>query len=319
MEIRKCSSLDVLPADEAQRESNEKAMNGEPPSQLRRTKTSYSFNELTHVFTVVEPEQPLWQQIIHEHYPGSVREEAFVKKSHTILSEYGFTHYNTLSCVSLCRDEMCSPFLNMVDEHWKAPFMNIKDEFGKKETLYTHSFIMSSLAGMLFLGTSGMKAALSHAPLEKGRRRYVFFAFPHIGIGDKGVFGEVERPGHEVPSEACGALSSFVKELESGNYHLELEPTDIEYSLLKQRLLKKVQLFSGKAPSIKQITDITHRTIVEDLKRLVDATIDKECCDYAILTGIQIHTPGGASYIWPSTMYIIKDGQRIDLKPDMLK
>jgi hypothetical protein len=145
---------------------------------------------------------------------------------------------------------------------WKSPFMNIKDDVGKAETLYTHSFCLSSLAGkrvvgkveekrkggeggrgrrgergrteggknerintstifsslppspllsspffcsfyilkylfnfysgMLFLGVTGMKAAVSHAPIDSnGRQKFVFFAFPHIGISDKGILGEV--------------------------------------------------------------------------------------------------------------------------------
>jgi len=140
-----------------------------------------------------------------------------------------------------------------------------------------------------------------------------FFAFPHIGISDTGRFGEVERPGHETPSSACGALVSFCKELQTGTLHLELDPQDIEYSLLKQRLLKKIQLFSGSPPSIKQLTDITHQTILEDISQLVESSVDKNASDFAILTGIQIHTPGGASYIWPGTMYVVHDGKFSDL------
>lgn len=45
---------------------------------------------------------------------------------------------------------------------------------------------------MLFLGVTGMKAAVSHAPIDHtGRQKFVFFTFPHIGINDKGVLGEV--------------------------------------------------------------------------------------------------------------------------------
>jgi len=284
---------------------------------LKRTKTCYSFNEETHSFSVVEPEKPLWLIAIHTHYPGAIREEAFVKKTHTALEACGFNHFNTLSCVSLCRDEMCSPLLNLVDQHWKSPFMNIKDELGKKETLYTHSFIMNSLAGMLFLGKTGMQAAISHAPAEGGRQRYVFYAFPHIGISDTGKLGEVERPGHDAPSTACGALVAFCKELQTGNLHLELDPRDIEYSLLRQRLLKKIQMFTGAAPTIKQLTDFTYQTILEDISQLVEGSVDKTASDFAILTGIQIHTPGGASYIWPGTMYMVREGKFSDIKLDV--
>lgn len=301
------------PVDECEADILKKQRKG-----LFRLRTSYSFNEETHCFSVVEPVnvKPLWESTINKHYPGAMREEAFVKKSHTILDEYGFHRYNTLTCITICRDEMCSPFMELVDEHWKSPFMNIKDEEGKKETLYTHSFVMSSLAGMLFLGTTGMMAAVSHAPVDTkdGRQRYVFFAFPHIGLCDKGTFGKVERPGHEQPTAACGALAEFNHELTKGDLHLELDTQDIEYSLLKQRLLKKIKLFSGHIPSIEELTNVAYETIVEDLEKLVDRTIDKKASDYVILAGVQIHTPGGASYIWPGTSYVVKEGVRSKLE-----
>lgn len=277
----------------------------------RQTKTSFIFDETSHTFSVLLPDKPVWEQAIQHHFQGAIREEAFVKRTYANLNDLGFYNYNTLSCVSLCRDEMCSPFLDEIDSLWKAPFMNIKDDVGKAETLYTHSFCLSSLAGMLFLGVTGMKAAVSHAPIDNnGRQKFVFFAFPHIGINDKGVLGEVERPGHERPTTACGALVALRKELESGFINLESDPSDIEYILLKQRLLKRIKIFSGEIPSVKKLTYFAYETILEDLEKLIEQVVDPKLADYAILTGIQVHSPGGASYIWEGEMYTVINGSK---------
>lgn len=281
------------------------------PSKMMRQSTSFVFHEDTHTFSVVLPDKPTWELAIQRHFPGAIREEAFVKQTVALLNSRGFYDYNTLSCVSLCRDEMCAPFMEMIDQHWKSPFMNIRDDDGKDETLYTHSFLLSSLAGMLFLGVTGMKAAVSHAPFDKeGRQRFVFFAFPHIGISEKGILGEVERPGHEKPSTACGALVHLHEELKEEFLHFELDPSDVEYSLLKQRLVRRMPLFSGKVPSIRELTELTHQAILEDLERLIHQVVEPEKADYAVLTGIQIHSPGGASYIWEGEMYTVIGGKK---------
>jgi len=297
---------------------------------MQRQGTSFIFHEDTHIFTVVLPDKcqcgepslkrcsicnkPTWEQAIQHYFPGAIREEAFVKTTYAALNNLGFYNYNTLSCVSLCRDEMCSPLLDLIDQHWKAPFIKIRDEEGKSETLYTHSFLMSSLAGMLFLGVTGMKAATSHAPHDKeGRQKYVFYAFPHIGISDKGILGEVERPGHDNPSTACGALVHLHEQLKEEFLHLESDPNDVEYSLMKQRLLKRMPLFSGKVPSIKSLTELTYQAILEDLEKLIEIVVKPENADYAVLTGIQVHSPGGASYIWEGEMYTVISGKRENL------
>ncbi len=60
-----------------------------------------------------------------------------------------------------------------------------------RNTSFPLGYSYMLLLGMLFLGVTGMKAAISHAPYEDGRQRYAFFAFPHIGISDRGTLGEV--------------------------------------------------------------------------------------------------------------------------------
>ncbi len=93
----------------------------------------------------------------------------------------------------------------LIDEAWRTPYLHIPG--GRK--LHTHSFVLTSLAGMyyfsllffiyhcstlgmLFLGSTGMGAAVSHAPKDdKGKQRFVFYVMPHVGIDENGDIGSV--------------------------------------------------------------------------------------------------------------------------------
>jgi Limiting CO2-inducible proteins B/C beta carbonyic anhydrases len=60
---------------------------------------------------------------------------------------------------------------------------------------------------VLTCGVTGIGAGLSHAPIDaRGRERYIFFAFPHIAVDEKGEPAAIFRPGREGKSSACGAL-----------------------------------------------------------------------------------------------------------------
>ena len=55
----------------------------------------------------------------------------------------------------MCRDELMSGFDEAVSEVWGRPFG------------------VGALAGLVFLGRTGLQAALSHVPGEDGRHRFV--------------------------------------------------------------------------------------------------------------------------------------------------
>ena len=63
-------------------------------------------------------------------------------------------------------------------------------------------------------------------------------------------------------------------------------------------------------PDLVTLTKIAYEVILEDLEHLVDETVDTSVSDYAILSGIQIHGPERAQYIWPGAMYVVKNGIR---------
>lgn len=230
-----------------------------------------------------------FQNIIEQHFPGTISEADFVRLTYEAMEKRGFTDDNTIACVGVCRDELCRSLVVQALDAWGE------------------AFNFSSLAGMLFLGKTGFSAATHHAPLYDGIERYVFFAMAHIGIGPDGQIGWCEREGREGESTACGALAGMMQELESGTLDVTLDTDDVEQSILKARMLK--HLTWGEPPNFVRLTKVAYDVIREDLKRMLKLTIDEEIADYGVLTGIQIHAKDHQQYIWPGELYTVVRGE----------
>ena len=162
----------------------------------------------------------------------------------------------------MCRDELTLTFVEKVEKLWGETFSS------------------SSLGGMLFLGKTGFLAAQHHSPNEDGRERHVYFALPHIGVGAQGEIGRHDRPGRLQPSHACGALHGFQKELENRSVSFGIEPDDLEQSLLKQHLFRKITY--GDIPDLVSLTKIAYVVILEELERMIHLTVDPLQSDYAV-------------------------------------
>ncbi len=101
---------------------------------------------------------------------------------------------------------------------------------------------------------------------------------------------------------------AFLAEMESQVVRLELDRDDIEQSLLKQRLFRRIPY--GHVPDLVELTRFTHKAILEDLERGISLTVDPVHASYAVLTGIQIHGPERQDWIWPATSYAMISGRR---------
>jgi len=238
-----------------------------------------------------------------------IPEASYVKQTYDTLSKLGFTPSNSIPCVALCRDELTVPLLNLINKTWGSEPDNCQ------------AFIMHSLAGMLLLGKTGMKAATSHAPLDEkdGKLRYIFYCFPHIGLNENGVHGLVKRHGMKKESNACGALVAFRNELVNGCVDVMIDPHDIEQSMLKQHLIKHIKINEG-VPSLVELTKIASTTTLHNLEYLIQHTIEHlgkdTLCDYAVFTGVQINHGGEINSVWPSTSYVVVGGKKTEFGPD---
>ncbi len=229
---------------------------------------------------------PLFRQALETHLPGTLPMEEYLRRSRERLGRHGFEDANTLGMVAVCRDEIASAFVAEVIRHW-----------GK-------TFGCRSLGGFVLLGKSGILTGVSHAPNVGGRRRFVFYALPHIAISEQGEIGAVYREGlHEV-SHACGSLAAVLKELESGRIDLRTDFDDIEQCCVRQKILSALRY--GDKPNLLDATKLACKIIHEDGARLLGG-VDPALYDYAFLTGILVHGPEDSDWVFPESCYLAGD------------
>ncbi|CAI5457680.1 unnamed protein product [Closterium sp. Yama58-4] len=244
-----------------------------------------------------------------------MQEEAFLKAVAVELAKLGFRKDNGIALVNTCRDEVCRPVVSIIDR-----------EFGL-------SFNISGLGGLVNCGKVGFKAAMSHSPEfpcdvdGNLKERYIFFAFPHVSIGESGEVGSLLRRGRGKPSSACGALIAINNDINNGTAP-SMDSDDPEYTLLRKKIMAKVS--PGGNQSLVDVTRAALAAINEDLEKLISLTVDPATADYAVITGVQIHSgdqiPGQpfriertCDYIAPDKMYAVVRGQKYALKVETPK
>lgn len=228
-----------------------------------------------------------------DRYGETVAVDDFMTWSEWALARVGFRPSNCLPVVAVCRDELMADFGRAVTDVWGQPFG------------------AGSLAGLVFLGRTGVQAALGHVPGEDGRHRFVVFCFPHIGIDADGTLGRVQRRGMYRASSACGALASFRARLEAGERAVELDVDDVEQSLLRMRLQPLVG--TGATPSLLSLTELARQACVDDMTRFIDIARGAEPVDVASISGIVFHLPDGTDHVADVRAEVTIDGQVVAL------
>lgn len=228
---------------------------------------------------------PQFRNIVETHLPGTVSMETYFRRTSRALAQYGFADENTLGVVAVCRDEIASPLVDEVVRHWGL------------------TFGCRSLGGFLLLGRTGIATGVSHAPVSGGRRRFVFYAMPHIAISEEGEIGTVYREGLHEASHACGSLAAVLAELKSGRIDMRMDFDDLEQCCVRQKLLSALRY--GDLPDLMGITRLASRVIHEDIERLLGGIVDPAEFDYACLTGILVHGPHDTHWVCPEHGWVV--------------
>lgn len=194
---------------------------------------------------------------------------AFADWTVAALRPHGFEPGNALALVGVCRDELTFTFESEFAARWGA------------------AFDISSLAGMVFLGSSGMAAAAHHAPGLDGRRRYVVVVLPHIGLAADGTVGRVVRDGQHHESTACGALVGLQRELAAGARRDDIDHDDLEMSLLRRDVLERLPI--GAAPDLIALTELVRQCATDEMVRLAQGLVHDADADVAVLSGVLVH------------------------------
>jgi len=246
-------------------------------------------------------EYPDFLEALDRHFPGSSLEGDYIAETASLLSGKGFSKDNTIACVALCRDEVTRPLFSDVEQVWGP------------------AFSLAGLAGMVTAGRTGLAAAIHHAPIDNGRRRFVIYAMAHIGIDAAGAIGWVDRSGIAEPSSTCGALVAFRNELQGGELVVEFDRYETEQALLKHRLLPLITY--GTVPDLVALTKLTVTAIEDDLQEIILSLAEEwrrtdqaMPADAAMFSGIQIHGPDGVNFVWPLGSHIEAGGDLSDYK-----
>jgi hypothetical protein len=131
---------------------------------------------------------------------------------------------------------------------------------------------------------------------------------PHIAIDRDGIIGQVRRPGLSEPSSACGALVAFRDGLLAGHHQIGVDRFDAEQSLLGHRLQPMIE--HGEVPDLVDLTKWAASAIEDDLRAIIDEVLTESVDnseirpDGATFTGVQIHGPDNANYVWPRDAHL---------------
>jgi hypothetical protein len=209
------------------------------------------------------------------------------------LARVGFRPLNCLPIVATCRDELMADVDEAVAEAWGRPFQ------------------AGALGGLVFVGRTGIQAALGHVPGEDGRHRLVVFVLPHLGIDADGVVGRVQRRGMYRASAACGALAAFRDELVEGRADVGVDPDDIEQSFLRGRL--RQALGTAPVPTLAELTELARCSAVEDMHRYIALARGSEPVDVAYISGIVLHLPRDVDLVASVEAQVDVDGVVVQL------
>ena len=222
-------------------------------------------------------------------FPGAVKMDEYLAHLRGTIEPLGFLPERTLPLVSICRDELTTPFFERIERDWGP------------------AFTLAGLGGVPALGRTGWQAALSHVPSEGERGCMLVFGFPHIGIEADGSIGVTVRRGQERTTDTCGALSAILRMARAGALPGEIDLDDFEATRLALRLIDPAE----PPASLVDLTIATLDAVEADLWAALDEAEIWKDHDVTVWCGVQIHGPDQQDWIWPrDAWYCGDDGER---------
>lgn len=140
-----------------------------------------------------------FEAAVDDYFPRSLPSSDVLEAAIETLNSYG-SKSDVLFGTSLCPDEV----------NTKPGRQSLATALQENVSKQNGIFNLGGLAGLPFVGMSGMGAFLSHCP-QNGR--VVILFGPHVGVSDTGIVGKVERLGRKKLSGSCGASLGAYKAL----------------------------------------------------------------------------------------------------------
>jgi hypothetical protein len=215
--------------------------------------------------------------VVQGAFPGAILASEYIDWTVSACAPHDMTPEHTLPILVTCRDEVLTDYKALVSNAWGLTFSG------------------TSLGGAFTMGRTGLDAARRHIPETELPLRVAFFVFPHVGIDEDGVIGNIKRQGRTTTSLACGAIVGMREQFLSGEVRLEFDPTDPEMSLLRQRIAP--QLLGKPVPGLVAMTEMVRDAALADLLA-TGVTTGGPIGDLAIFSGLLINGPEESTWIW---------------------
>lgn len=204
-------------------------------------------------------------QFVLKEYPNAETGESVTSKYLSFLEkEYQSNLTKMLFATSLCSDDV-----------------NVSTDFRK---VLARPFSMGGLGGLPYSGLTGMVAFAHHIP--DGGDAFIFYA-PHIGISDRGVLGEMRRPGQRKLTNSCGALMLGLERLQQQSEVYVPINSELDYQqiLLERTVMPyKQRILQANNPK-KEITEVFYEEIHKKIQLLVKMSKKEFACKRIFLLG----------------------------------
>eukprot|EP00961_Rhodomonas_salina_P290772 3929167-Rhodomonas_salina.8 len=252
------------------------------------------------------------KQWIVTHYlfgARSVPETIFIEKMSGVLGHHGFTPDNAINLVSTCRDELCRPFVQHLDKG-----------AGRDVAVSLVMELPASHAESFLAAASDLGPQLQHL-LSGGHG--VLRPYGVQGSHGARTDGGRERKVHLLGGSSHGAADPRRNwgGLQAGELplcHIARNPSDSVRSGAIAR-----EAARGLAPTVRPraVADRAHlptralRDVRYSHRQLyypgthvgvcvlpAEAAVDQSCCEFVIVSGIQIHGALGQNFFWPGSI-----------------
>lgn len=212
---------------------------------------------------------------VRAHFPGAVGRQELTNRLVRRVWDCGRGPDAALVALCLCSDE--------VHHEWSE----LAGWFGAP-------FQMGGLAGVPFVGTTGMTAFAHHVP-DGGAAVIVYGS--HIGLAADGSLGRIQRRGQAAETSCCGALAGLLARFQAAGgeaVKADLNPIDIEQAMLLRSLASKAQRVVAAPQPLLALTELAYQLIAREMEAIIKSSLEA-FHDRPILTmgGIVINTPEG--------------------------
>jgi hypothetical protein len=193
----------------------------------------------------------------------------------------------------------------------------LKEQYGAEG-----AFVLGGLAGIPFVGKSGLGAYAHHVPdKDKQSGKLLVLYGPHVGISDTGDVGKIQRVGRAKLSGACGAIIGAYQQIARTNSAANsvTSPTklvstgfDHQEDYIIQGLQKRFARDQSAlvTNTVDPLVFSTYQVycMIRDLlysSVVASGTLD-ECDEIAMIGGIIINQYGGSDYFQPLSFLVAK-------------